>query len=544
MAYQGNDGCGGGGTGTTFACTDLNACSLDALGDVDTSTTPPQPGDVLVRNGAGQWVPGPAPTGPATAVQGGTTPTADTTVTGTGTAADPFVVTAEVNVSADADNQLQAGSDGGLFVPPWDCSELAACDLDSLGNVNAPSPNEGDSLVFTGGQWVPAPSGGGTGTTYVAGDGIEFTSINPGGPVTINADLSGQAGNQLSIGPDGGLFVPAPTDTTVVQGQDTASVDVTVTEGPADTFTVSADTKLSAAPGNALTINSDGLFVPAAAAGGVTDVTVTDTPTLDLTATPNADGSVTISGAPILSTDAGNQLAAGSDGALFVPPLTPGCGLDGAGTSAAPLAVATSATWGDAALPFPCDDTNGVPIYCDTNGQLRTAPDKLYVQAVASLPGAQDQAPPATGATIEVYDLELALTNPSDCREMRATFQLGTSPVEFIMSPGNYWLLQWGFTATTDGTEPPFPPLNGGNLNAYRHSPQAVGGMRISFTGYSTKLPMSIYTGQAAIPPGDTTRVRIRVAMTSFETDLTPADDGAPHWNRPDLVLFAEGWSI
>ena len=237
------------------------------------------------------------------------------------------------------------------------------------------------------------------------------------------------------------------------------------------------------------------------------------------------------------------------DGTNWVPadtaPLTTGCGLIGAGTTADPATVNTSGVWGSGGLDFPCDESNGQEIYCDSAGQLRTVPEKIYAQELVSEPGAQDLPAPPDGGRVEVYDLQLSFTNPSDCRDMMATFTMGTSALEFTMSPGNFWAMQWGFTATTDGTEPPFPEeLNGGTLNSYRHSERALGAVTIGFTGYSTELPMAAYTGQPTIPPGETVRVRVRLSLGSTFTNVDPADDETPRWSRPNLMLTAQGWSV
>lgn len=73
------------------------------------------------------------------------------------------------------------------------------------------------------------------------------------------------------------------------------------------------------------------------------------------------------------STDAGNNLAIGGDGGLFVPTgaatVTTGCGLTGDGSGSAPVQVATGA-W-----PYACDvDTVGTAIVCDSSGVLRGEP--------------------------------------------------------------------------------------------------------------------------------------------------------------------------
>lgn len=221
-----------------------------------------------------------------------------------------------------------------------------------------------------------------------------------------------------------------------------------------------------------------------------------------------------------------------------------GCGVSGAGTDEEPLAAAVSGEWSAGGLEFPCEDTNGQEVYCDSAGQLRTVPEKFYIQELAQEGGAQDLEPPPHEGRLEVYDLQLAVTNPSDCRAMMATFTMGTSALEFTMSPGNFWAMQWGFTATTDGSEPPFPDELSGTLNSYRHSGQASGAVTIGFSGYSTELPLAAYTGEPTIPPGGTTRVRVRVSLGSTFTSMDPADEETPRWSRPNLMLTAQGWNI
>ena len=240
------------------------------------------------------------------------------------------------------------------------------------------------------------------------------------------------------------------------------------------------------------------------------------------------------------------------DGENWVPadpappePLATGCGVIGDGTEADPVTANTSGSWGTGELDFPCEDTSGQEVYCDSAGQLRTVPEKFYIQEIAQEAGSQDLEPPPHEGRLEVYDLQLSVTNPSDCRAMMATFTLGTSALEFTMSPGNFWAMQWGFTATTDGSEPPFPDeLNGGTLNSYRHSGQAAGAVTIGFSGYSTELPLAAYTGEATIPPGGTTRMRVRVSLGSTFTSMDPADEETPRWSRPNLMLTAQGWNI
>ena len=53
------------------------------------------------------------------------------------------------------------------------------------------------------------------------------------------------------------------------------------------------------------------------------------------------------------------------------------CGLIGEGTTNAPLQIATSGTWGEGTLAFPCEDISGEPVFCDSGGAVRTVPPRL-----------------------------------------------------------------------------------------------------------------------------------------------------------------------
>lgn len=96
---------------------------------------------------------------------------------------------------------------------------------------------------------------------------VDSTSINLGvsgvddHTLTAAVIISPDAGNQL-VSQANGLFVALDADTTVVAALDTTSINTTVTEAPADTFTVSSVAIISATAGNQLSIAGDGLYVP------------------------------------------------------------------------------------------------------------------------------------------------------------------------------------------------------------------------------------------------------------------------------------------
>lgn len=103
--------CGPAGGGEPFTCDQLAGCSIGDVGDVDTSTTPPEPGQHLEWDGE-HWVP--VPPGDTTVV-GGETDTTVTHVDGTGDEDDPYIVTTDVKI-AGGDNALSIEPDG-LFAP-------------------------------------------------------------------------------------------------------------------------------------------------------------------------------------------------------------------------------------------------------------------------------------------------------------------------------------------------------------------------------------------------------------------------------------------
>ncbi|MGA5202809.1 hypothetical protein [Streptomyces variegatus] len=268
--------------------------------------------------------------GAPSVVTAGDTPTANNTVTGTGAAGDPYVVTTDVIVDpappAGGTNLLQSGPDG-LYV---ECADVRGC--------------------------------------FSAGDGAAYD------PVTgeITARVSADAGNTTVFGSDGGLFTPASS--TALQAADTPTVDVTVTgTGAAGTpYEVSAAVILDPAPpgggSNLIEEGPDGLYVECA------DVRTCLSAGDGATYTPGT-GEIEAR----LSTEADNTVVFGPDGGLYVPPAAPlevGCGLQGDGSAGAPLAafpVAGSQPWAD---DWDCDPAANSTLKCDPgSGALWTPPE-------------------------------------------------------------------------------------------------------------------------------------------------------------------------
>ncbi|MER6975695.1 hypothetical protein [Streptomyces carpinensis] len=310
--------------GLFVECADVRTCisatdgaTYDpATGEIGAKVSTDAGNQVSIGTDGGLYAP-PASSSAPTVVQAGDTQTANTTVAGTGTAADPYIVSTDVILDPappqGGSNLLQDGPDG-LFV---ECADVRTC--------------------------------------FSAVDGATYD------PATgeIGVKVSTDAGNQTSIGTDGGIYTPAPASTaTVLQSQDTSTVDTTITGSgsAADPYVVEADV-IVAPEQNGLEATGDGLLV-----------------------------------AP--SSDTGNQLGFGADGRLFVapdPPLEVGCGLQGDGTTATPLAARPARgldAWAD---HWSCDAAQNSTLRCDPNtGFLWTPPehysidDHFYIDHMAS----------------------------------------------------------------------------------------------------------------------------------------------------------------
>ncbi|MFJ5037928.1 hypothetical protein [Streptomyces parvulus] len=279
-----------------------------------------------------------------------------TTVTGTGSSGNPFVISvdtvdcsqvrpcisagngAEYNQasgvvsarpSTDAGNLVEFGGDGGLLVTT-DCATVRGC--------------------------------------LSEGNGIDYD------PVTgvIAARPSTDPGNTISFGGDGGLYSAGGGgggDTLVTAG-DTTSVNNTVsgTGAIGDPYIVSSAVILDPTPPaggtNLIQSGPDGLYVEC---DQVRDC---------ITA---GDGAAFDQGAGVvearLSTDAGNILKFGGDTGLMAE-IETGCGLQGAGTAASPLAafpIGGSRAW---ATDWNCNSAANSTLRCDpSTGALWTPPE-------------------------------------------------------------------------------------------------------------------------------------------------------------------------
>ena len=144
-------------------------------------------------------------------------------------------------------------------------------------------------------------------TITLTGDGTV------GSPLQADAKISAAPGNILEQVLDG-LYVPEPDALveTDLSSSDTATIAITLS-GDAN-HTIEADVKVSAVAGNIVSVEADGIYVPAPDAE--TALSATDSATIDFTTSGTANHGLTAS--VKISATAGNVLEAKADG-LYVP---------------------------------------------------------------------------------------------------------------------------------------------------------------------------------------------------------------------------------
>lgn len=134
------------------------------------------------------------------------------------------------------------------------------------------------------------------------------------------------------------------------------------------------------------------------------------------------------------SADAGNNLAIGPDGGLYVPTgaatVTTGCGLTGDGSGAAPVEVATG-EW-----PYACDvDTAGTVIACDSTGVLRGEPRGMATFFSNQETRDYPDLPVPAGQDQPGDHFEFVVTNPDPCRPALAVIER-EADVDFNLPAG------------------------------------------------------------------------------------------------------------
>ncbi|WP_309317393.1 hypothetical protein [Streptomyces salinarius] len=245
-----------------------------------------------------------------------------------------------------------------------------------------------------------------------------------------------------------------------------------------------------------------------------------------------------------VSVDPGNTLQFGTDGCLFVPGSEPvalvtGCGLLGDGTDGAPLAAGTSGTWGAGQLAFPCEDTQGGSVYCDSRGRLRAAPPQPVRGFSQFAQDTMDGPPEPTGTILPLHDVILTVTNPSTCRTMMVATRLNVNGVAFTQTAGNDWALDWSIAFSTDGSDPEQPAGPTSNLLRRRTPGDLPSPDAWEFPVIDAPLSAGVF---GFVAPGQTIKARARLFLTFHATNLAAGADGtAPAWRVREAGLYTWG---
>lgn len=224
----------------------------------------------------------------------------------------------------------------------------------------------GCNCVITAGSGAEVSGGGSRTNPYVISTTVSCEDVRPcisAGPGldydpatgVVGAGISPDPDNTVEVAPDGGLFVPpTPVDCAEVRG--------CITAGPGVDY----------------------------------------------------DPETGVIGAGI-SPQVGNNLAVAPDGGLFVPTgaatVETGCGINGDGSGAAPLELATG-EW-----PFDCPvDDQGAGVYCGTDGTLRSEPVPKAKFLMNTLGLSYAERIPIPEELTPIASLDIDLVNPDPCR--------------------------------------------------------------------------------------------------------------------------------
>lgn len=328
--------------------------------------------------------------------------TATVDLEGNGTTAAP--VTAVVKRSTDAGNTLTVGSDGALF--------------------------------------VPASSGGG------------LSSVTTADTATVDLSGDGTAGNPVTA-----TVLSVPAGVAPIVANDTPTVDMSgdgTTGNPLTSVVLR-----SADAGNALTVGSDGaLYVPTASSGGLNTVATADTATVDLAGDGTAGNPIT---ATVISVPAGV--------APIVTQNSTTVGLVGDGTTASPLiAVAQIAPEPNGLEDSPGgllvtpSGQAGNRLVMGTDNRLYVAPDPAPVWGQETpvrviwqtgQPNPPTGSPEAQGTFTApedgLYDVDYVVTGSVGANDPVAGFNANITVRTSISDPLNFYVAQ---TQYADGTEP------------------------------------------------------------------------------------------
>ncbi|MFE0763690.1 hypothetical protein [Streptomyces smyrnaeus] len=223
------------------------------------------------------------------------------------------------------------------------------------------------------------------------------------------------------------------------------------------------------------------------------------------------------------------------------PEFVTGCGITGDATAAAPITADTAGTWGSSPLAFPCAETNGVPVFCDSNGQLRTAPPTMARGFSQFAQDTMGGAPEATGTVLPLQDVILDVTNPDPCRTMTVATRLNVNGVAFTQTAANDWALDWSVAFSTDGTDPAQPTGPSSNLLRRRTPNDLASADSWEFPVIDSPLSAGVF---GFVAPGQTIKVRARLFLTFHATNPAAGADGtAPGWRVREAGLYTWGFT-
>ena len=308
-------------TSADSSTVDLNGIGVvgnPLIASVKISTTP---GNALISNSTGLYVPTPSYTGESTLIA---TDSSTLSFSTSGTAGHSL--TGAVKISNTAGNTLVVNGNG-LYVPTplFTQDALIAVDSNSLNfttsGANGHTLTADIKISSDSGNGVEiranglfAASGVNTPITIGASDSIEIlaSGINSH-TLTPSIKVSEVNGNQLVVYPDG-VYVPTQT---LLQDPITAnnSNSIAFTVTGTNLHTLTGSVRVSADEGNSLEVRSNGVFVPTSSFSQASLV-ATDSSTIDFTTSGAAGHNLT--GSVRISTDSGNGLEARANGLFAV----------------------------------------------------------------------------------------------------------------------------------------------------------------------------------------------------------------------------------
>jgi hypothetical protein len=289
--------------------------------------------------------------------------------------------------------------------------------------------------------------------TYNPATGLHFADVK----------ISAAAGNDILVNPDG-LYVnfadKCDEIRTCFSAVDTATVDYTY--NPA-TGVHQADVKISAAPGNDILVNPDGLYVDFSANCPEIRTCFTAIPKPTAVTQYNPATGVFETDA-VVSPQPGNILVALGDG-LFVP--TPAAPVSDSLVDNGDRTFTHTAVNGIAQNFCQGIQTIVTPNTCEGIGANYAIKSASLNGCVLNLNGAYEHTtntaagqvtepplvPAPGGGPINLLTQNILINNPSPCREFRALF-LAIVSIEFELPPGTEIVLSYTSGPTRQGPSP------------------------------------------------------------------------------------------